>query len=300
MIIGNSGDDGGGLSGGPGCTLSMSDSLIAGNDSRGSGGINFGGPTTLTECSISGNSGDGGGGIVGAGLTLMNCTFSGNVATGDGNGGALVITGGSNSITNCTFIDNSCQRNGGAAIAVEGGGTLSTTITGCAFTGNVAGPYGAGGALSISAGGASLIDCTITGNTATNGGAISTSAGLYTVGYTSTVTPGALEIDGCLISGNSAEVYGGGILNDGGMALSDCTISGNAARSGGGIADMAKLSGFHSLWLPGHSHPRRLHAGGELRRGLRRRHPEREHNRAADLDRLHRLGELGQPGRRPR
>ena len=164
------------------------------------------------------------------------------MATGS-RAGALDIVGGNGpaSITNCTFIDNSCSAYGGAGGAIVDGGSPAPTITGCAFTGNAAGPGdGSGGALYLF-GDTSLIDCTITGNAAKNGGGICSDKAGVSVGaapqYNIYINPGALSLTGCLIAGNSAQGSGGGVFNDGGMTLTQCSLSGNTANSGAGIFD---------------------------------------------------------------
>jgi len=65
--------------------------------------------------------------------------------------------------------------------------------------------------------------CTLSGNTATNGG------GIYSAGSAATVT-------GCTLSGNSA-TNGGGIYSDiGPLTVDSSTLTGNVASSkGGGI-----------------------------------------------------------------
>ena len=67
--------------------------------------------------------------------------------------------------------------------------------------------------------GLTLTDCTVSGNSATDGGGVSNAG-------TTTAT-------NCTLSGNSAD-YGGGVLNSGTATLIDCTVSGNSGKSGTG------------------------------------------------------------------
>ena len=158
-------------------------------------------------------------------------------------GGAIAVGGGTNTVKYCTFLHNSCPEYGGGGAIICGIGS-ALTATGSAFEGNSA---QSGGAIYVDNTfnyvkyTPQFVDCTVTGNSAEDGGGLFSRAGLIGTGYTSYVVPGMLELDGCIISANSAGVYGGGLLNLGGMTLSDCTISGNAAKSGAGIADMTKL-----------------------------------------------------------
>ena len=73
-------------------TTTLTNCTISGNSatSYGGGGVDNGGTLTLTNCTVSGNSAGGGGGVFGHAncgtATLTNCTVSGNSATGDGGG----------------------------------------------------------------------------------------------------------------------------------------------------------------------------------------------------------------------
>lgn len=97
------------------------------------------------------------------------------------------------------------------------------TITG----GFVSGEYfvGRGGGIAVDRGILSLIDSTVSGNSAALGGGI----GNYS---------GDLILNRCTISENSASGSGGGIENyDGILTLRDSTVSGNSASGGGGISN---------------------------------------------------------------
>ena len=62
--------------------------------------------------------------------------------------------------------------------------------------------------------GATITDCTIEGNTASNGGGLENDEGTMTV------------MD-CVITGNTVDFQGGGVLNDATTSLYGCNISGN-------------------------------------------------------------------------
>ena len=71
-----------------------------------------------------------------------------------------------------------------------------------------------------------MTNCTVSGNSATNGGGLDNS-GAATVTLTN-----------CTVSGNSASVSDGGLANYGTATLSNCTVSGNSATNGvGGLGN---------------------------------------------------------------
>ena len=207
----------------------------------GGGLLNYG-ATTLTNCTVSGNSAFSGGGLAtgsfsdpGTSLTLINCTVSGNQA--EFLAGGLANLNSAATLTNCTIMGNS----GG----IFGGGGLwsilgTNTLTGCTISGN-SGPVGGGLFIDFRST-ANLTLCTITGNYS-NGLAFFdgvTGGGGLASGATTTLT-------GCTITGNSTASDGGGVSSMYGMtSLLGCTVSGNSATgingfyttgNGGGIYD---------------------------------------------------------------
>jgi hypothetical protein len=139
-------------------------------------GVQNMGSLTLTDCTVSGNAG---GGISNSGtLALTRCTVTGNTA------GAGVFSSGTLGMTDCTVTDNS-----------------SSSPSPFTFT--------FGGGVQITSGEATLADCTIDGNSASNG------AGLGLTGGTVTLT-------NCILKDNSASAGGGGVSA---VAFSPCTIT---------------------------------------------------------------------------
>ena len=124
----------------PGVTASISGLTISGGSAAGIGGglVNYG-TTTLTDCTLSGNTvvnsssnftlqGEGGAVFNGqtapnyygksygaANLTLTDCTLRGNAANGGGGGGGVFNAGTAN-LTDCTISGNSAEREGGGAV----------------------------------------------------------------------------------------------------------------------------------------------------------------------------------------
>ncbi len=215
-------------------TLTMTDCTISGNTGTNgyAGGIFNLGTLTATDCTISGNSTNGvGGGIQTTGdgtLTLNGCTISGN------SGGGIDAYGGTLKVTNCTISDNSINGQGGGINLVSGGPVGPTLmLVGSTIDGNSAGQGGGIDVYDNNGGPATVtvISSTIDGNSAGQGGGICWQ------------DPGTLTITGSTIADNSATFVaqygngGGGIYLDGAAtAIVNTTIAGNSASlHGGGI-----------------------------------------------------------------
>jgi parallel beta-helix repeat protein len=178
-----------------------------------------------------------GGGLVNRGtVTLTDCSFSGNYASGSG--GGLVNYGGTATLTACTISGNSAVNSGGL---VSGG---TTTLTDCTISKNDAG--GVGGGLLNYNGTATLTDCTVSGNSVS--GIISEGGGLANLsGCTATLTNST-------VSGNSAGQAGGGleVLGLGTATLTNTIVAGNTTLPNGGgspsdIAGKGVFSGSYNL-----------------------------------------------------
>ena len=147
----------------------------------------------LINCTISGNSASGtssrGGGMynLSSSPMLISCTFSGNSA---GAGGGIYNSSSSPTLVNCAFRGNSSS--GG-----DGGGIYNSSsfpkLTNCTFSGNSAG--GSGGGLYNSSSSLTLVNCTISGNSA--GGTSFSGGAIYNVSSSLTLT-------NCILWGNTA------------------------------------------------------------------------------------------------
>ena len=103
-----------------GVTASISGLTITGGSAGNGGGLaNYGGTTTLTDCTVSGNT------------------------AGSGGGGVYTNRGGTTTLTNCAVSGNAAHY-GGGLLSNYG---LALTLTGCTISGNTAdgGPYSNGG-----------------------------------------------------------------------------------------------------------------------------------------------------------
>ncbi len=122
-----------------GGTATVTNSTFSGNSSTtnaGGGIYNSGGKMTVTQSTFSENSAVDGGGInnVSGGTLIVNeSTFSGNTTTNDGGG---ILNGYIATVINSTFSDNMAGLYGGGLVAVNG--NTVTTITNSTFSGNSA------------------------------------------------------------------------------------------------------------------------------------------------------------------
>jgi len=154
-----------------------------------------------------------------ANLAMSNVVNSGGTMTlGDvniPNGATVAVSGGGLAVEKVTGAGSeSVVDLGGTAVFVSSGS--STYASGCTFSGGVGQLSSRGGAFYVS-GSADLTDCTITGNTAQQGGAVFTSNGT------------GLNLTRCIVSGNSATFQHGGIVTDCPTDIRDSIVSGNQA-----------------------------------------------------------------------
>ena len=155
---------------------------------------------------------------------LVNCTFTGNWAGWTAGGMSNFMS--NPLLINCTFAENWA--------GIEAGGLGNyvgshPTLIGCTFTRNSSGILGGGMTDSESA--LTLINCTLTGNSARRGG------GLHSV------RSDTLAIN-CTFIGNSAENAGGGIFKGewGGPRTINCIFWANSVS--GNINELAQIEGY--------------------------------------------------------
>ena len=181
----------------------------------GGGALYNRGIVMLEACRFNDNQATRGGAIFNQGeLIVRNSSFAGNTAS---EGGAIAnrYGHGTVSFSGSSFAGNSANT-GGALWIFQ----TSVTVGSSTFTGNSA--TGSGGAIALSESGASINieDSTLDSNRAINqnGGALD-------------ISGSAAIISRCTISNNSAS-DGGGLSNSnsGGLFLSNSTVSGNTAR----------------------------------------------------------------------
>ena len=229
----------------------LNDCVISYNSSSNCGGIqcDFSFPE-LNRCAITGNSCidlDGGGFFAQhSSPTLNQCTISGNFAAF--NGGGICCVGGSPIITECTISENIALGDGGG-VNHDGGDFL---MRDCTVSRNVAAGNGGGLHIYIFFSGY-LIDCTISGNSARDGGGMCCDS----------FSDQSLSVIGCVLRGNFADLQGGGICcQDGWLSLANCILDGNTAEEGGGI-DCLDLS--HALLTNCTLYGNNAYSGGGVR-----------------------------------
>jgi hypothetical protein len=170
-IQGNTAYTGGGIFCYANSTTTIAGSTIEGNTARGylGGGIAMqadfaGGMLTITDSTITGNSGSAGGGVSNRGgtITILGSTLVGNTATNSGGeGGGAIWNSGILTVADTTIEGNS-------TVGYTGGGITNdylATVTGCTIDDNTA---PGGGGIANTGGSATLtvINSTITSNSA--------------------------------------------------------------------------------------------------------------------------------------
>lgn len=225
-----------------GGTLTVVDSTLSNNTAGSTPDRGYGGgigsnksKTEIRGTSFTNNAsgrGAGGVGINGGDLSVVDSAFSGN-RTGE-SGGAISINGGASinfaprtqgatlSVARSSFAGNSARRNGGA---IE---SISTTakVRGATLEANEAGSFG--GAISLdsdpifnqSQGKLTLVDSTVSGNTAVRGGGIS--------------NRDRLTLSNATVTDNQAGDTGGGIYGRDGLVVGHSAVTGNRPDNIGG------------------------------------------------------------------
>lgn len=240
-------------------TLSISDSVLTGNLSSGSGGAihsNSSGDFTAKNLIVSANTAeDRGGGIYllgGGGAKLSGVTVSGNFAVA-GIGGIGISVAGAVTVEKSSILQNvSTGGDIGGMKLSSGDSSSKIVLRNTTISGNFA--AGAVGGVLVDGGKASLDKVSVTDNSSQGAGGLA-SAGegslqiknsQFLRNSASSVSGGGLyfngskpvTITGSKISGNTAAVSGGGImLADGAsLSISNSEINGNAAVTGAGLA----------------------------------------------------------------
>ncbi|MFH1010585.1 MAG: right-handed parallel beta-helix repeat-containing protein [bacterium] len=208
---------------GVGCSSSspsLTNCTVSGNSGMDGGGVYcvYSSPI-FTNCILSDNSVIGnGGGIVcsdNSSPTFANCTVSGNSAGYFGSG--IYCQYSSPTFTNCMLDENSAGHDGGGVYCYYS----SATLTNCRISRNTASD-GNGGGLYCEASSPAFVGCTIRENQAWNGGGM----------FCNNSSP---NFTNCTVNSNSVYNVGGGMYCVGSSpTFTTCTLSGNSAGSGGG------------------------------------------------------------------
>jgi hypothetical protein len=244
-------------------TLTVIDSIITGNRIRGGNGIfGYGGGVyncpsstlTLINTTVSDNSAEVGGAICNGGaLTIINSTFSGNVARhrggAIGNYGLLIIT-------NSTFSGNSSGSSGLAGGILNGGlfqssGTLE--INNSTLSGNTAGQGGGGGIFDVKGSTVVLQNSIVTNNAGGNCHGTINSGGYNLSSDDSCEFDNAGDL-------NNTDPNLGSLQNNGGLTETMAVLPGSPAIDSGNPTGCKDSSG-NLLTTDQRGMPRRLEKG---------------------------------------
>lgn len=210
------GNSGGGIWVNTNSILSLTNSSVSGNTGS---GISNRGIVSLTNSTVSGNTADSGGGISNRGIvSLTNSNVSGNTAN-NGAGGGIANFGSDGtpseivSLTNSTVSGNTANNGIGGGVFSEGSLRLtnSTVSDNKAMSGG--GIYNGGTFYYFKISSATLINSTISGNTALEDG-----GGIYN--YSN------LSLNNSTITNNTADSNGDGVGNGGGLLSSEADFYG--------------------------------------------------------------------------
>ena len=261
---------GGGIGISAGGTLTVTASIISGNESQQGpgGGISAGGTVTVSNSTINNNEGlCAGGGIafndIGGTLTVMSSTIIGNSVVGCPvsaragwvlTGGGGIVSSGSVTVNNSTISGNTVARGG---VPATGGGVAcsgSMTVINSTISGNTVDGYMCEGGGIRNAGTFTLTNSTLSGNSAPSGqgGAIS-NAGQTMIGDTvlnAGASGGTIFNNGGTITSlgyNIASDNGGGVLTGPGDQINTDPTLGPLQDNGGPTFTHALLPGSPAI-----------------------------------------------------
>ena len=272
-ISGNTASEGGGIEGGK--YLDVTGSRVIGNKATdgSAGGIDADGTSAgIHNTTVSGNTASASGGGIESdtkyGTTITGSTLRGNTASGSsGIGGGLEIVGEDAEngdfakynpvqVEDTTISGNTASGGAGVGVGFDVPGT-PITISHSTLSGNTGGADSIGGGLFLEYGLYSpfkLLDSTISGNSATQGGGIGMSYGgdHPLIGTSDSGKQGSVTLDSDTIAQNSAtgSDQGGGIYlgqyntgsgeQSGTVSMASTIVSGNKAA--GAANDLARPS----------------------------------------------------------
>jgi hypothetical protein len=261
---------GGGIGISAGGTLTVTASMISGNQSQNGpgGGISAGGTVTVSNSTINNNEGlCTGGGIafndIGGTLTVMNSTITGNSVLGCpvsasvggvSTGGGGIASSGSVTVNNSTISGNTVAEGG---VPATGGGVTcsgSVTVNNSTISGNTVDGYMCDGGGIRNSGTLTLTNSTFSGNSAPSGqgGAIS-NASQTMIGDTvlnAGASGGTIFNNGGTITSlgyNIASDKGGGVLTGPGDQINTDPMLGPLQDNGGPTFTHSLLPGSPAI-----------------------------------------------------
>jgi hypothetical protein len=204
--------------------LMMTNSTVSENEGGGILNIDIA-TMTLTDSIVSANTASRGGGVSNDGtMTLTNCTVEGNIAEGGSGGGIVNEALGVLTLTNSTVRDNRAE----------------------ALEGDEFGPiWGRGGGID-NGNVLTLVNSTVSGNTAVEAGGIAHGSDGGSMTLSNSTISGNLAT-GCEGISEEPDCGVGGIWNGGPATLTNCTVSGNAGDFAGSIYNEGDLTLMSTL-----------------------------------------------------
>jgi hypothetical protein len=218
-------------------SMTVANSSISGNRGfygDGVGGFSNYGQLTFTNTSITNNTGLVGAGINFGTLSLTGSTVSSNKGAIYGYFGTYGLTGGIYNQGTATLTNSTVSGNTVPSGAGYGGGLDNVfgglTVTNSTISGNTA---AVGGGI-YNLGNLTMQGSTVSGNNSQYGGGILNNS--FTSAYNGYTYYGSETLVNCTLSGNSATNQGGAVYDAGVSEITNSTISGNTAGTlGGGI-----------------------------------------------------------------
>jgi parallel beta-helix repeat protein len=203
-------------------TLSLTRVLLEGNQAVAAGGgvYSQGGILTISDTNIHQNQADAGGGIFLAwsdAVISQGTQIEGNIANEIG-GGINLDLSSNLTLESSTIADNQAGTDGGGIGQGPNPSGPVASMSDCTVSGNTASDQGGG--VFINSADWTILTSTISGNSADEG------AGIY--------NQGSLMVESSTISSNQAR-RGAGIYNLGSVTVQNSTISSNQAQRGGGF-----------------------------------------------------------------
>lgn len=208
--------------------------------------------------------------------TLTNVKISGNTADGSssyGRGGGIGVSNGTLTMTGCTVTGNRSTDDDGGGIDFDAK-SRTLTLKDTAIENNyITKSERQGGGINLERGDASIRNCTISGNSAPDGGGINISDAFGTATIYSTTIKnnestayggggicnhGTVSIEeNSVISGNTSKAGGAGIWTSRSLKVSGSTVSGNRCKNsdadGGGICVAAGIAQLDSVTVSDNS-----------------------------------------------
>jgi CSLREA domain-containing protein len=255
-----------------GADLSLINVTVSNGDANIGGGMLNDGTLSLTGSTVSDNTADDGGGIFNTGtLTVTSSRLSDNQATGSNNGGGIYNQGGTVDIVDSTIIGNSAGFNGGG---VFNEGSLSTvTVNDSTVSGNNV--SNSGGGIANQGNRLTVVNSTVSGNSAHSGGGVFHSLETGTVSLiNSTVTTntaasgngGVFVNNGTLTAVNTiiaAQTAGGDCAGSGTIASDGHNLESGTSCGFGGTGDIQNVVDADIEPLANNGGPTETHALGQ-------------------------------------